>query len=941
VPNHNQLELLTATQASLIDAALAARTLKVAQLVEITWPAPDGRKIYSFWNCLADSAYTTPLTAWLAGDPLIPAFVAKDTAPGRTAVERFHAIPRTAALSDDTIQMEFANYGRVFEGLANTHRGGVRVEVFLFMPEIPDDALATAYSVVWQFTGHLMKGGPANEDFVPMIVRSGIRSPNVIVPSWVSGSNCQNYYNGHKIGASRVFPTGLPDNPCDIDLHYGGTKGTVDPGTGQLWATCNKTLDQGTNNCTTINGSLALAREIYGGDDYAIADTLIGDGDHKTRSSTLGNETRLDNERVIYGKRKVKRLHVRRMAKEFSPGAATQGDGTIRTVCSVSHGPIQSINEVKVLDHILPRTDGLGLETRLGTQRQTATTYSADMMNLNRIAHIRGDINPTDPTGVRPSDVEAECVAEGRNTINIYAADATFTQGYTFNRIDCIVDWLLNQWYGYRMTIDRLHPADIVYLRALGSNYHTDLQARTVQQHIEDATRAAVGGGSPGWFRPFFYNGKWRFLPIEDTDLTLADIPQIKSNFGATRRVIIDESTKLPRIQPDSKDTLDIPNKYIVNIEDAGRGYIDRQITFSADDDQYREGDLYGDGSKRAEPKQVDGVGLTTDGEARVLGEFLVKMGEFCTGGLMNNGTLKVTIPALWSTALNFHQNKIVKFPIADNDRLTHYKDTDGNPFQFYMVTALYQSSRLELDVHLQAWSEPFWTNFCIDAGGTASGYVTWTTPDSDVIDGAHGVNTMILSVTADRGASGYSIPTTITLANVTLARWVHTIAALPSASGPGYSYNVWHAAASIGFKVYHNGQCWIYHNTGIDTTTLPALSVQAGDTLTVTYDYNGGTERRYYYHNSTLVHTDTTGTIDPIAAIDGVCITTGDTIGDVSYYVEYSGCTSDYVVQPVGESGGSVVSGTPGSGSAEAFDVLARQVYDKQEMNLEVEIFS
>lgn len=933
MPNHNQLELLTSTQASLIDAALAARSLKVAELVEVTFTKPTtARKVYSWWNCLADSAYTTDLTDWLNGDPLIPAFVARD----QNKAERFHRIPKTAALSDDTVQMEFANYGRVFEGLA-VQNHGAKVEIFLFFPEIPDDAAGTAYSVVWRFTGHLMRNGPANEDFVPIAVRSGIRSPHVVVPSWISGSNCQNYYNGHEINGTRIFPTGLPDNPCDIDAHYGGTRGTNDPLTGDLWATCNKTLDQGRNNCTAINGSLALAREIYGGDDYVLADTFIGNGDHQTRSITIGNEQRNDPERVVYGRRKVKRLHVRRMAREFNPNPDNADQGTIRTVCSISHGPVQSISEVNVLDHPLPRTDGLGLEIRYGTQRQAATTYSDDMISLNRIAHIRGDINPTDPTGVRPPDIEAEALVEGRNTVNIYAADGTYTQGYTFNRADCMTDYTLNQWYGYRMDKARWSLDDVVYLRALNSAFHADLTARTIQQHWEDTCRAAIGGGAPGWFRPFIYNGKWRILPILNTDLTLSDIPQIKSNFGATRRVIIDESTKLPQIVPDKKDTLDVPNSYLINIEDAEHGYIDRAITFNADDDQYREGELYGDESKRRDPKQVDGFGLTTEAEARILGEFLLKMGEFCTGGLYNNGTLKVVIPALWSVALNLHQNKIAKFPAADNDRLEHYTDTDGNQFEYYMVTALEQTSRLELEVTLQAWSEPFWDTFCIDAGGTASGYVTWGTPDADVIDGSHGVNTQILSVSADRGASSYCIPTTIDVADVTLHRWTHTITRLPLYG----TYFVWHALAGLGFHIWENGQCHIYHNSGIDISTLPAGAVQGGDTLEVEYDYNGGTERRYYRHNGTLVHTDTTGTINAIAAIDAVCTNTGDYIGDISYYVEYSGCVPDYFIQSVGQSGGSVVIGAPGSGSTvEDFDILGYQVMNRPEDYIQLEIF-
>lgn len=939
--NHNQLELLTSTQAGLIDAALAAGSLKVAELVKVDWPSPDGTKVYSWWNCLADSAYTTNLNDWLDGAPLIPGFIAPKNANGSPGPERFHNIPRTAALSDDVVAMKFTNYGRVFEELCYKWRGGVKVEIFYFFPEIADDALSRDYTVVSWFVGHLRKADEANEDFVSVSVRSGVRSPHVLVPGRIQGSNCQWYYNGatDKAG-NRIFPTGLPDNPCDIDAHFGGTRGTDDPSTGNLWANCNQTLNQGTNNCIAINGSEAAARAIYGGDDYVTASTLIGNGGNRTRSTTVGNELRLENLPVAYGKFNPKNLHLKRYAKEYDDNEEQQDDGTIRTVFAVSEGPVQSISEVKVMDRPLPRTDGLGLEVRLGTQRQAATTYAADMLPLNRTAHFRADVHPLDPNGVQAPDIVGECIVEGRSTVKQYIADWTYTQGYTTNRIDCLVELIENQIFGFRMDKTRMIATDIVDLRALNSQFNAYVQQRTFQQLVEDICLAAVGNDSPGWFRPFWYNGKLRILPILNTDLTLSDIKQIKSNFGATRNVLIDPQTKLPRLYPNYKNNDEIRNAYTVMINQADKGYIERPITFNADQDQFEEGLHYGDESKRRDPETVAGFGLTTEAEARVLGEFLVKNGKFATGGLMNNlGLGSVALCAVSSLALNMHENKIFKFPAASNDRLIPYKDEDDNQFEYFMVTSMTRTPRLELIANFQVWSEKFWADFCFTPGGTASGYVTWNTPDADVIDGVHGVNTQILSVSADRAGSGYCIPTSIDVASVTLHRWTHTITRLPLYG----TYFVWHALAGIGFHIWENGQCHIYHNSGIDTTTLGVGAVQAGDTLEVEYDYNGGTERRYYRHNGTLVHTDTTGTINAIAAIDAVCTNTGDYIGDISFYVVHSGCASDYAVQPVGQSGGSVVIGTPGSGSTTDtdFDVLAWQIFDRPEPYLQSEVFN
>lgn len=919
MPNHNQLELLTSTQASLIDAALTARTLKVAELVKIYWPSTDNPKVYSWWNCLADSAYTTPLNDWLGSVPLIPGFIATD----EKKAERFHTITRTAALSDDVVQMRVANYGRTFEGLCFKWRGGVKVEFFYFFPEIADDATGEAYSVVSWFVGHLRKADRANEDFVDVTVRSGVRSPHLLVPSRIQGSNCQFYFNGE-------HNPGIPDNPCDFDLHLGGTRGQLIGGS--IPTSCNHTLDQGTNNCIAIMGD----SESYGGDDYITESTLIGRGDHKTRSSTIGNEIRLENLPVAYGRFHAKQVHLKRYAKEYNPSEDNQGQGTIRTVFAVSEGPVQDISGVKVMDRALPRTDGLGLEVRLGTQRQAATTYSTDMLNLNRTAHFRGDVNPVDPNGVLAQDIIGECVIEGRNTINIYAADGSYTQAYTTNRADCMTELILDNTFGYKMDKARLHLADIVYLRALNSEFNAYVQQRTIQQLIEDICMAAVGGGSPGWFRPFWYNGKWRILPIENTDLTLSDIPQIKSNFGSTRNVIIDESTKLARIDPFYRDDDEIPTAYTVTIHDAQHGNIERPITFNADTDQYKEGTRYGDKSKRRDPKTVAGFGLTTEAEARVMGEFLVKMGPFCTGGLMNNCSVQFTICAVSSIGLNLHENKIVKLPSASNTRLEKYTDTDGNQFQYFMVTAMRRTSRLELEVTAQAWSEPFWDDFCIDPGGTYSGYVTWPSDDPDAADGVNGAYTQIYSVSSDRECLSTFFPTSIDEAAVTFFRWTHTIVAMPQS---GHSYYIGHPSPQWGFRVWYDGQLWVYRKSGIDS--YPVGTVQVGDQLIVTWDENGGSPERYYYTNATLRYTDTGAGVDVDNLANGICNTTGDWIGDVFVEVIYSGCTADYAVQPVGQSGTSVVSGTPGSGTTDDFDVLEWQIFNRPEDYMQDEVFS
>lgn len=908
--NRNQLELLTSTQAGLIDDALIAGNLKVSELVVVSWPAPDDEKVYTWWNQLSDPAYFDALTDWLDGRPLVPAFVAKDTTPDKPGVERFHNIPRTAALSDDVIRMEFANYGQIFEELAITYKGGVRVEVFYFFPEIPDDETGKDYTVKSWFLGHLKKGGRANADFVPMNVVSGFRSPHVTVPSVISGSNCQRYYNGDTVDGVRVFPDGLTDNPCDIDLHFGGTHGTVDPGTGELWAVCNHTLA----DCTKINGTVELAREIYGGDDYITPSTKIGGGDHTTISKDTGNETRLDQPiPVPYGTFKARQLQLARFAKEYNPSEDHQDAGTIRTVFKIGHGPIEEISNVKVMDRPLPRTDGLGLESRLGTQRQPATTYAPNMMNLNRIAHFRGDINPVDPTGVQAQDIIGECDFKGRNTIKVYAADGSYTQpGFLNNRADILIDQWTDPHYGYKMDVSRVNLDDVVYLRSKESPFDYYVQGATVQQRTEDICGAAVGGGSPQWFRPFVYDGEIRILPIEALDLGAADIPELVDAFGSTRNILFDDQRKVTYLEAEYRDNDEIANSYILSINDADADFTDHPQTFEAYAEQYREGQVFGDESKRRDPKQWAAYGLTHVSDIQPLGEFLIKYGPFATGGYLNNCTIEFSICAISSLGLNLHENKVVKFPAASNPKLSKHKDADGNQFEYFLILSMERTSRLWLKVRAQAWT--FNDTFCFTPGGTASGFVQWPTGDEDVIDGPNGARTMIYSVSEDFGARHITYPSSIAQSSVTRYYWTHTVSILPPT---GKTYFVSYPEIPLGFLVWENGQVWIYADSGVDfAVLLPPGSVVPGDTLTLEWDKNGGSPVRRYKHNGTTLLTDASPTVIT-GAFPGIgANATADRvyIGDIFWYVEYDGCPTDFAVQGVGLSGTSVISGTPGT---------------------------
>src|SRR5262249_14160792 len=144
MPNRNQLTILTTAQADAIRALGDGQA--VAEIVKIYWPAPDGMKAYSWWDLRNDPLYSgSSLSTFLGGAPLITAFVAEDA----EKADCFYEIHRLSAVGDDVVRMRFANRDRQFETLAYKHRGGVKVEIFYFLPQV-----SGGLAVSW-FLGHL------------------------------------------------------------------------------------------------------------------------------------------------------------------------------------------------------------------------------------------------------------------------------------------------------------------------------------------------------------------------------------------------------------------------------------------------------------------------------------------------------------------------------------------------------------------------------------------------------------------------------------------------------------------------------------------------------------------------------------------------------------------------------------------------------------------
>jgi hypothetical protein len=675
VSNRNQLRLTTDDQAA--EIAALGNSLAFAEIVLVHWPSPDTVTAYAWWNPLDDPLYTTPLTAWLDGIPLVVGFVAED--PDK--LERFHEIPRTAEIGDDIVRMRFQNRGQVFEDLIARHSGGVKVEIFYFYPEVES---GVAYQ--W-FSGHLRTPDSVDKDFVSINAVEGLRSADLLVPNSPHSADCR-----FKARFGGRFLPVLPNNPCDYDKHDGGSRGNLDA-EGNPFTSCDGTKQA----CLARLGDL----ESWGGFEAAADITRIGEGRRTTISETVGQTTRLKQPiQVPYGEGTALNLPLLDYAKEYNPKEKYQDKGTIRALVEIGEGPIEEADEFELMDQTLPREDGRGVEVRLGTQRQAPTTYSPNVGNYNRLAHARLDRHPLDPRGIAPEQIRARCHYKGRNTIRVYSDSSTYAEQYTNLRAWVTLDALIDTVYGHREDPARHSIDDFIYWAGKGSTFNTLMQGRSARQQFTDLCLSGMA------FLPFNHNGVTRWLCLEEYDLTADDIPEF-TDTGASRNILRwpqnHPKAGLPRLETSRKDDDKIPNSLTLTFLDAAHKDLERPLTFPDEEQQELAGQVYGDDSLREVPDQEAAYGITNIDEARRIGWYILDYGRFYSGGTKNNGEVTfVTSHLIHPEALDLHQNKVIKIV---SDKLDNLKDRDGNVFTHFIVRSLTATPRGELIVTCQAYA--------------------------------------------------------------------------------------------------------------------------------------------------------------------------------------------------------------------------------------------
>ncbi|MGE0133033.1 MAG: LamG domain-containing protein [Blastocatellales bacterium] len=671
--NYGQLNLLSSGERA---ALLALGQVRVAEIVQITWPDPDGVVNYASWQLDQDPGYSATITPWLNGRPLVVAF-----APEGDDAERFHPIINTAAINDDVVQFRFSNKDQEFARLCYEHRGGARVEIFYHFPQLPK-----TISVWW---GHLRtpEGGNVNEPWVNVTSANGIRSSQNLVASTAHG-NCDFPFGGELPVLLRTSEF----TPCDYDPDNG--RGEYESGT-TPFPSC---PEHNIPNCKQRWGPV-LWEQKYGGMNAVVEDISVGLGDHRTISRTQGQQTLSDTPaRIVAGEFRIAQLHLLDFRKETNPSQNHLDKGTLLVLAEVSLGPVEAVTDIEVLDRPLPRPDGLGLELRLGAQDQLPTGFSANTLGYNRRAHFRGDLNPINPAGYHQGNITTACTVKGYNQVAVYTDPTTYTRQWTNSRAWWLHETFTNHWWGYRLDPVRLKREDFLHLETLGRKFNCDMQGRTIQQQVEDICRAGM------YYLPFWYDGKVRVLPQEEIDFNAGDIPVFTDN-GANPNILLAEDGATSTLEVDYLDDDKLVNKVGVVFNDKEIKYKERTIKLADEKQQQRVGELNGDNTMRNIERVYSGYGLTSEPEARELRASLLNVGEFGNGGLANNLRIKFDLYAFNPDALNLHPNKIIKV-VSDQLTVVNYRDLDGNPFTHFRVTSLERDRGDRLTVKAQAYVE-------------------------------------------------------------------------------------------------------------------------------------------------------------------------------------------------------------------------------------------
>jgi hypothetical protein len=177
---------------------------RVAELVLIEWPAPDG-PIYYATRMAADLLESNTILDQLDGPIEL-----------RLGTGVFLQTPHDVGIGDDTISLDFWDADNEITRLILTHGAGVRVEVFYYFPDV--DLFLSEW---W---GHLQPPKAIGGDRLVTEAEAGFRSSNLPLPSRAFLTGCQAVFGGLLATQAEI-----DEGDCPYNRHLGAVLAGVVP----------------------------------------------------------------------------------------------------------------------------------------------------------------------------------------------------------------------------------------------------------------------------------------------------------------------------------------------------------------------------------------------------------------------------------------------------------------------------------------------------------------------------------------------------------------------------------------------------------------------------------------------------------------------------------------------------------------------------------------
>lgn len=608
--------------------ALSGGERRPSEIVAIYWPS--GTKVYA-------SAMYTQLPWWPNLVAEIAAEFGSEIPITLTLIPNsspFIDLPRAASVSDDSINLTFADLDNEFSDLLMEHGEGIRVNVYGYWPAV--DLLLS----MWRGSLHAPKD--MNRSQVKISAVAGWRSPNMLVPRRPHATSCPFIFGAHLSTQAEIDA----HKGCPYNVHIGGSIGV--PG----FTDCPRR--------TKAQCVERLATEVFWPGFETRPDPIPNNQTQGPNllARAIGNESNLNNPiRVIFGERYIKSANLLAFRNETNTNHPDEG--FFAGLFEFCEGPVLSLFEFRMMGEIVGSEH---YQLKRGELGQSPSDWSPDVNSYSGTAHGYGRIEG-EPDNATASDYSASVRCLGLRDIRVYTDADTYTEAYTKNRAWCLLELLANLRWGYgqdypRYDIDSFIDAaawcdELVSLTdpngntfsGVRSTFNAEVNGRAIQQQVKDICTAGRLG------LPFEFNGKDVLVPLRSEDTDDPGIP-VFSDEGAGRNIVYDNEKSSLQWSYISDDTL--TNQWTVNFDDASNGGVDTQILFGDQPQQLRAGRAWGDRTKRVVNKSQAAFGITSLQEVARLGMTLLYLGPLDSGGILNPWSVRFTT---WYTHALLVQN--------------------------------------------------------------------------------------------------------------------------------------------------------------------------------------------------------------------------------------------------------------------------------------------